>query len=82
MRLHCPQLAVRIVAHLELRQKRMAMAGEHHVLIAIEPYPHRSTGVMRCECCERCGRSGLRFLPAETTAHARHLHHNFIRGQV
>ena len=60
----------------------MAMAGERHVLIAVETHAHRLAGVMRRERGERGRRRGLRFLAAETSAHARHLHHDFVRGQM
>ena len=71
-----------IETDFELREKWMPMAGERHVLVAIETHAHRPSRVMCRQRGERGGRGGLRFLAAETAAHARHLHDDFVRGQM
>src|SRR5688572_23152588 len=74
MRLYREQMPLLVKASLELREKWMPMAGERHVLVTIPAHTHRFAGVIRRERCQRGGRGGLRFLAAETAAHARTLH--------
>ncbi len=54
-------------------EKRVALAGLRHVLVAVEPDLHRPTELLRRERGHRCERSGLRFLAAEPATHAGHL---------
>ena len=82
MNLRRAQQAVFVKTDIELRQKRMPMSGERHVLIAIKTHAHRLARVMRRQRGQRGGRGGLRFLPAKTAAHARHLDHDFVRRQM
>ena len=60
----------------------MPMSGERHVLIAIKTHAHRPARAMRRQRGERGGRGRLRFLAAETAAHARHLDHDLVRWQM
>ena len=82
MNLRRKQQTIRIKTNFELREERMPMPGEHHVLIAIEPHTHRPARVMCRQRRERSRRGGLRFLATEAATHARHLHHYFIRRKM
>ena len=73
--------SVSIEADLKLSEKRMAFAGDHHVLIAIETDAHLAPGFRRGERGQRRERRGLRFLAAETAAHARTFHDHAVHRQ-
>ena len=59
----------------------MAFPGDHHVLIAIEPDAHFAAGFGRGQSGERRKYGGLRFLAAETAAHARTFHDDAVHRQ-
>src|SRR3954462_8684259 len=67
---------------VKLRQKRMAMASQNHVLVTVEAYPHRFTGDTRRQCGQCRGRGGLRFFAAKSPAHARTLDDDFFHGHM
>ena len=65
------QLAFIVVTDGEFGQERMTLAGQHHVLIAIEAHPGRSSCHLGGQSGQRRRSGGLRFLAAESAAHAR-----------
>src|SRR5690242_7667845 len=76
------QLPAFVEAQRELRIERMPMAGDRHVLIAIETNAHWRVRVPRRERCQSRWQGGLRFLPTEASPHARALHDDFIDRQL
>ena len=72
------QPAFGVEAHLEPREERMPMPGQHHVLVAIPAHAHGLAGVVRRQRGERGRRGRLRFLAAEPAAHAQALHDDLV----
>ena len=68
-----------IKTHSELGKKRMALAGQHHVLIAVVAHADWAPCHFGRQGGERRQRRGLGFLAAEATAHARAGDHHFVR---
>ncbi len=56
----------------------MALAGDEHVCIAIEPQLHRPARLARQDGCCRCDERGLALFSAEATAHAAALHRHAV----
>ena len=75
------QQPVAVEADLEFPEERMAFAGDHHVLIAIEADAHFAARFRRGERRQRREHRRLRFLAAEPAAHARAFHHHAVHRQ-
>ena len=70
-----------IEADAELRQKWMALARDHHVLIAIQSDTHFAASLRSPERGERGNCRRLCFLPTETASHARRFHNHTVHWQ-
>ena len=71
-----------IVTDAELRQKRMAFPGDHHVLVAIETDADFASGFCGGEGRQRGEHGRLRLFPAEAAAHSRALHDHAVHPQI
>ena len=50
--------------------KRVAFAGDHEVLVTVQPHFYRAPELVGCHCGPNCQMASLRFLAAKTAAHA------------
>ena len=60
----------------------MALAGDHHVVVAIETQLDRALELRGGQCGDAGEQRGLAFLAAEAPAHATHLDDNLVRRLV
>ena len=73
---------VDVDADLVVGQEIVPLAGEIHVVVAIEPDLAGPAGNARAECRDRGPLRGLRLLAAERAAHAAHLHRHIADRHV
>ena len=73
--------AVVVETHPPTGLERVALAGERHVLVAVQADAHGPAGHARAERGEGGPGVALGFLAAETTAHARAFHDDLVPGQ-
>ncbi|CAH0273417.1 hypothetical protein SRABI106_03105 [Rahnella aquatilis] len=62
--------------------KRMALAGDQHVILTRQPHFCRTSGQMRRQRGKAGCTSGLRLFAAKTPAHASHINHDFVHRQI
>jgi hypothetical protein len=74
--------AVVLEAHGEAREKRVPLARDGHVEVAVELHPHRAPRHLRREGHEAGPGRALRLLAAEAAAHSRALHHHGAARQI
>jgi hypothetical protein len=80
--LQSQEFAAVVEAHFVASQKAVALAGNHHVLMAAEADPGGLSGFERGQGRDRSHRVRLGLLPAKAAPHAQAGHHHPVVWQV